>query len=200
MKVTFQLANQRYHLLPMDRTDHGIEQENRALKVLGGTKEISNSYQALDEYFLTVAELGNMIKDFCETFGINDNQNTKSDDHNQLAGSKNTRIGDNAEKLSVIFSTYNVNFNHNDNVYNTITMKVLPAKESTRFLDSVKIGQERHEQFINQNVEGDSSVWDTLKKVMLPTFVSIKKTVKNKVINKDVKVLKSLTRLLIDSL
>ena len=136
-----------------------------------------------------------MIKDFCETFGINDNQNTKSDDHYQLAGSKNTRIGNNVEKLSAIFNTYNVNFNHTDSVYNILTMKVI-----TRFLDSVKIGQERYEKFINQNVEGDSSIWDTLKKVMLPTFVSNKKTVKNKVINKDVKVLKSLTRLLIDSL
>ena len=166
MKVTFQLANQTYHLLPMDRTDHGIEQENRALKVLGGTKEIASSYQALDEYFLPVAKLGNMIKDFCETFGINNNQNTKSDDHNQLTGSKNTRIGDNVEKLSAIFNTFNVNFNHNhtDSVYNILTVKVLPAKESTCFFDSIKIGQERYEQFINQYEEGDSSIWDTLKK------------------------------------
>ena len=46
-------------------------------------------------------------------------------------------------------------------MYNIFTMKVLPAKESTRFLDSVKIGQERYEEFINQNVKDDSSVWDT---------------------------------------
>ena len=146
------------------RTDHGIEQENRALKVLDGIKGIANSYKALDEYFLTATEIGNMIKDFCETFGINDNQNTKSDGHYQLAGSKNIRIGDNVEKLSAIFNTYNVNFNHTDSVHNILTMKVLTAKESTRFLDSVKFGQERYEQFINQNMKGDSSIWDTLKK------------------------------------
>ena len=134
-----------------------------------------------------------MIKDFCETLGINGNQNTKSDDHYQLVGSTNTRIGDNVEKLPGIFNTYNVNFNHTDSVYNILTMKVLPAKESTRFLDSVKIGQERYEQFINQIVEGDSSIWDTLKKVMLPTVVNNNETVKVKVNNKDVQVLKSLT-------
>ena len=138
--------------------DHSIEQENRALKGLGGIKGIANSYQALDEDFLTAAEIGNMIKDFCETFGINDNQNAKSDEHYQLAGSKNIRIRDNVEKLSAIFNTYNVNFNHSDSVYNILTMKVLPAKESTRFLGSVKIGQERYDQFINQNVKGDSSI------------------------------------------
>ena len=85
-----------------------------------------------------------------------------------MVRSKNTKIGDNVEKLSAIFNTYNVNFNHTNSVCNTLTMKVLPAKELTRFLDSVKIGQERYEQFINQNVEGDSSIWDTFKKVMLP--------------------------------
>ena len=137
-----------YHLLPLDRIFY-IEQENYTVKVLRGIKRIANSYQALDEYFLTAAEIGNMIKDFCKTFGINDNQNIKSDDHYQLTGSKNIRIGDNVEKLSAIFNTYNVNFNHTDSVYNILTMKVLPAKESTRFLDSVKIGQERYEQFIN---------------------------------------------------
>ena len=126
--------------------DHDTEQENRTFKVLGGIN-------------LTAAEIRNMIKDFCETFGINDNQNTKSDNHYQLAGSKNTRIGNNVEKLSAILNTYNVNFNHTDSVYNILTMKVI-----IRFLDSVKIGQERYEKFINQNVEGDSSIWDTLKK------------------------------------
>ena len=178
--------------------DHGIEQENRGLKVIRGIKEIVNSHQVLDNSFLTAAELGNMIKDFCETLGINDNQNTKRDDYYQLAASKNTRIGD-VEKLSAIFNTYNVNFNHTDSVYNILTMKVLPATESTCILDSIKIGLERYEQFFNQNVEADSSIWDTLKKLMLPTFVN-NKTVKIKVNSMDVQVFKSLTGLLIDSL
>ena len=78
-------------------------------------------------------------------------------------------------------------------------MKVLPVKESTRFLDSVKMVHERYEQFINQNVEGSSSSWDTLKKVMLPTFVNNNRKVKVKVNNKDAHVLKSLTGILIDS-
>ena len=31
--------------------DHGIEQENRAMKVLGGIKGIANNQKALDQYF-----------------------------------------------------------------------------------------------------------------------------------------------------
>ena len=87
-----------------------------------------------------------------------------------------------------------------DSVYNILTMKVLPATESTRILDSIKIGQERYEQFFNQNVEADSSIWDTLKKLMLPTFVNNNKTIKIKVNSMDVQVFKSLPGLLTDSL
>lgn len=54
---------------------------------------------------MTAIELGNMIKNFCEGFGINDNQKTKSEDHCLLAGSENTRIGDNVENLSAILNT-----------------------------------------------------------------------------------------------
>ena len=51
-------------------SDHGIEQEKRALKVIWGIRGIAHSQQALDEYLLTTAEMGNMVESFCETFGI----------------------------------------------------------------------------------------------------------------------------------
>ena len=84
---------------PATGCDHGIEKENRALKVLGGVKGIANSDRGLEEYFLTAAELGNIIKDFCETFEIEDDQSKKTEEHYQLRDSKNTQIGGNVEKL-----------------------------------------------------------------------------------------------------
>ena len=42
--------------------DHGIEQENRALKVNGGIKGIANSEVTLNEYFPTTAEIGNIVR------------------------------------------------------------------------------------------------------------------------------------------
>ena len=72
-------------------------------------------------------------------------------------------------------------------------MNILPAKESTCILDSAKIGQESYEEFINQNVEGDSSIWNTLKKSDATNFLANNnKTVKVKVNDKDVQVPKSL--------
>ena len=58
-------------------SDHGIEQENRALKVTGGIRCTAHSQQALDEYFLATAEMGNIVDCFCETFEIEENQSLK---------------------------------------------------------------------------------------------------------------------------
>ena len=69
-----------------------IEQENQALKVLGGIKNIANSNQNLDEYFLSVAGMGNIIATFCDRFGISEDQMWKWEDHYQLSESKNTRL------------------------------------------------------------------------------------------------------------
>ena len=60
--------------------DHDIQQKDCALKVLGGIIGIANSDRGFEEYFLTVADYGNIIKDFCETFGIEDNQIRKTED------------------------------------------------------------------------------------------------------------------------
>lgn len=71
-------------------------------------------------------------------------------------------------------------------MYNILTIKVLPDKVSTRFLDSLVIGQERYKQFLTCNVEGYESIWDPLKKEKLTTFVNNNKTAKVKIDNKDV--------------
>ena len=55
--------------LTMNGADHGIEQENRALKVQGGIKGIPNSREYFKVYFLSAAEM-NSIADFCEKIGI----------------------------------------------------------------------------------------------------------------------------------
>ena len=64
--------------------DHGIEQENRSLKVVGGIKGIGNSSMNLDEYFLSAAEISNIISSCYDKFGIAENCDRK--DHYQLVG------------------------------------------------------------------------------------------------------------------
>ena len=54
-------------------SDHGIDQENHALKVIGGIKGIANSEMTPNEYFLKAAEMGNIVKNFWKTFGTDEN-------------------------------------------------------------------------------------------------------------------------------
>ena len=65
--------------------DHGIEQRNRSIKVMGGIKGISNSSINLDEYFLSTAEISNIITSFCDKFGISESEACKREDHYQLS-------------------------------------------------------------------------------------------------------------------
>ena len=43
------------------RAVHALEQENRAMEVMGGIKGIGNNENALSDYFLTAAETGNIV-------------------------------------------------------------------------------------------------------------------------------------------
>ena len=83
--------------------DHVIEQENRAVKVLGGIKGIANNRKALDEYFLNVSEMGNIIQDFCDVFNIQ-TEAPKRTQHYQLTWSKNETINDNVKKCQTCFA------------------------------------------------------------------------------------------------
>ncbi|XP_066928378.1 uncharacterized protein [Clytia hemisphaerica] len=176
--------------------DHGIEQENRALKVIGGIRGIAHNQQALDEYFLTTAEMGNLVETFCETFGIEEDGARKRDEHYQLSGSKNVRVSSNTEKISrvldeheVVFSTKETtpNQSNEDNteadsfgdggdVFNILTKKVLPVKISKSLIQIEEIGQSRYRSFLTEKLEGDGSIWDTIKKQKLGTFVSNNKS------------------------
>ena len=102
-------------------SDHGTEQENRALKVLGGIKEILISCQALGEYFPTVVEIGNIFESFAETFGKQGNNTRKKDDFFQLSCSK--RIRGNVNKTILVIESYYVTFYSSDCVHNILTKR-----------------------------------------------------------------------------
>ena len=93
--------------------DPAIEQENREVKALGGIKGVANSRKALDEYFLTVSDMENIIQDFCDVFNIQ-NEAPKRTQHYQLTGSKNEGINDNVKKMSDVFYSHEINFEKSD--------------------------------------------------------------------------------------
>ena len=51
-------------------------------------------------------------------------------------------------------------------------MKVLPKKDAEQFLTVKEIGKESYISFVKERIEGESSIWDTIKKLrfyILPT-------------------------------
>ena len=78
--------------------------------------------------------MGHIVESCCEMFGIEENQSLKKDEHYQLSGSKNQRIHNNAEKISSIFTDYEVSFGESKNVFNVLTKNVLPQKTAERTL------------------------------------------------------------------
>ena len=87
--------------------------------------------------------MGNIVNNFCSTFGIEENQSRKRDEHHQLQGSKNKRISENCEKLDTIFKEYDITFDLHDSLYNIFTKKIIPEEKATRFLNLNEIGQKK---------------------------------------------------------
>lgn len=78
---------------------HGLEQENRKLKVMGDRKGFANSQKALEKYFLTAGEMSKITTEVFETFKI-DVEKKKRDEHYEIFGSKNERTSSNVEKIT----------------------------------------------------------------------------------------------------
>ena len=63
-------------------------------------------------------------------------------------------IHNNTEKISSVFTDYEVSFDESENVFNVLTKKVLPQKPAETFLKVEEIDQERYELFVTEKLEG----------------------------------------------
>ena len=114
----------------------------------------------------------NIVNNFCETFGIEENQSRKRAEHHQQTESKNARIKTNWTTLRHGFSELDVTFEIQDSVHNIFTKKVLPTDVADRFLETKEIGLTKYEAFVKEKLEGEGSTWDTIQKEKIATFVS----------------------------
>ena len=132
-------------------TDHALEQENRKMKVLEGICGLANRKNALENYFLLSPLLGNISEQFCNYFGIlQDNWSI----HYQLGDAVNSRYFNNTEKRNTAFANHDVNFTSNTDVYNVITKKVLPKDQVDIFLAHDEVGCELFNLFRAERLSG----------------------------------------------
>jgi len=58
------LCHQRHGWIHINSPDHGIEQENCELKVIGGIVGITQNEKSLDKYLLIAPEVSNLQHEF----------------------------------------------------------------------------------------------------------------------------------------
>ena len=153
--------------------DHALEKENRSVKVLDGIKGIANSQKLLDEYFLTAAEMSNIVEQFCTSFLLEDSDARKRERHYQLIGSKNSRLSTHVNKLLDVLNTQGITFEESDEVYNVLTKKVLATDIAETFLSMRDASNAKYCQFVSENPLGSKLIRDTIKREKLSTFAKI---------------------------
>jgi len=126
-------------------SDHGIEQENRKLKVMGGIVGLTQNENALDKFFLIAPKaLCQIMTNVSKLVGV---------------------IREHGDPF--------MNENVDDEVYNLLTKEVKNEKIFKDILDRDIIGQQMFEKFATDRLtEGKLSVWDKLPKRKLKTFMS----------------------------
>ena len=119
--------------------DHGIEQENRELKVVGGIVGITQNEKSLDKYFLIAPELSNLQHEFEKKYCPGNDKRTQ---HHEITGGKLSRLTKNAIRLSAVFHQHGNPFESDteDELYNLLTKSMMNEKATNDILCRDEIG------------------------------------------------------------
>ena len=74
-----------------------------------------------------------------------------------------------------VLENHEVDFGRNEDVYNVMSKVVMPPTKAQEYLDHERIGEDLYKTFKEERFEGEKSIWDTLTKRKLSTFVNPKK-------------------------
>lgn len=110
-----------------DYPDHGIEQENRALKVIGEMTGITQNEKALEKYFLIASELSKYLTEFAAIYDIGERV-TRT--HHEISGGKLSRMMGHASELSKVFHAHGNPFTEefDNDLYGLLTRDVINDK------------------------------------------------------------------------
>ena len=158
--------------------DHGIEQLNRELKVVGGVKGLLQNENALHRFILCAHVLDSVREDFRKR---NKLKKELRDKHYQLTGTTNSKYTDNVDKLLSHFKSIELSFESSEHTYNIASNAVLSGSISSDIANQQSIGKKVYENFKSERIYGEKSIWDVMKKCKLQTFKSSGVMVKMKI-------------------
>ena len=157
--------------------DHGIEQENCSLKVLGGVKGILLNKVALHRFSLASPELNRICDESLERINV---MHYGLKLHYQLTGFVNLRIIANVNKLSDTIEALDVSFKDSDTVYNVVSKTILSKLGKADILNHNSIGNDMYKKFKDERIYSEKCVWDKVPQRSLLTFKSTAKIIKTK--------------------
>jgi len=103
-------------------------------------------------------------------FEINILNKNETSRHYQFSGSTNHRISQNVEKLDKIFDIFDVDFDETNCLHNIVTKAIVPEATSSDICNHDMEGEVLYQKFIQKQIEGDKSIWATVKLRRLNTF------------------------------
>ena len=174
--------------------DQTLEQQIRALKVVGGITGITQNESALDRYLLIAPEVKRLVDEFENIHGVSHTKekNLLSDKHYQLTGSMASTVQRNAAKIkNSILKHYMENpFAADIELMNiALNMKVSPIAERD-IVERDKKGEQAFKRFVADrlvNATAKMSMWDPMKRLSLKTFANWQKKQRCAVNNKVIK-------------
>jgi len=142
--------------------DHAVEHLNRSLKVHAGLIGISNNANARQRFFLAAAELSKMSSEFKGQFGIQDNEVRE---HHGLSPSVVKREHNAIDRIKAAILSHGNPFEVEGNqLFNVITNAYVPDEFVPQILNIDETGQKLYEQFVAERINGDVSLWASVKK------------------------------------
>ena len=172
--------------------DQGLEQEIRALKVVGGIVGITQNKSAMDRYFLIAPEILRILDSFWSQFGKNKDRK----EHHHFQGTISERIISRSfimkeSVLKHIENPFANNFEIKEliNISNNVVMP-----DNHELCKRDQIGLDLHREFIIKRLKPvlgpmeSHSLWSPMRKRKLNTFTALSKPIKQRSNNETINV------------
>lgn len=166
--------------------NHACEHVNKQMKVHSGLIGISNNANARQRFFLATSVLSCMSREYKNQF-LTSSAISNGGDHHELGSSKIKRDHAAIDKIkSAILSHGNPITSEGGKLYNIITHAYVPQEHVQKILNIDDTGQALYENYVEERINGETSLWTPVKKEKFAMFKSGNQKASVKTRNKSV--------------
>ena len=158
--------------------DHGIEHENKVMKILGGLKGLTQQPAAMARWFLIAPELSRLGNEAEHLVG---KVSQRSVSHHDLSDAKLKRYEENVGKLREVLKVNDPFIIEDDELINIVTHAIMPEVVKQAVIQRDSVGEEMFEKFVQERlVNLELNVWSPMKKANLKTWKTARMVKKSK--------------------